>query len=129
MGSVRVEVDPERERLDGRLARATPAADRAAPLGHERPRPAAERRDLERLAEPREARDPQPQPPQDPHAAAVEPRVDDVGEGGVLQPAGDRVEARPPGRRDVGQAGRDRVPEHPPVGRRRNERVVRQARR
>ena len=121
MGAVGVEVDPQRERLDRRLALGAGDDHRAAPLGHERPGPAAERPHLERVPEPREPHDAEPQAPQHPHAAAVEPGVDDVGERRVLQPPRDRVEPGAARRGDVGEAGRDGMPEHPAVGGRRDE--------
>jgi hypothetical protein len=116
-GAVRRQVDPQRGRLDVGAVR---AADRRAALRPQRPDAAAERGDLERLAEARRPLDAQLRPAHDPHAVVVDARIDDVGPCGVLEPAGDRVQARPPRRRDVGEPDRRRVVVDPPGGGRRD---------
>jgi hypothetical protein len=59
------------------------------------------------LAEAREARDRDPRAPDDPQRGLPQPRVDDVVQRRVLQPARQRVEPDAAAGRRVGQAGDD----------------------
>jgi hypothetical protein len=111
---VGLEVDPQRDGLD--RDRASAAHDAAA-LGPERRRPAAERRDLELVEQPREPAHRQREPAHDPHAGVVEPGVARVVVGGVLEPARDGVEPRAAARRDVAELDAIEVPVDAPGGR------------
>ena len=105
-----VEADPSRDCLDRRCL--TP--DRCPPLGREASDPAAERPQLELLAEAGKGLRPDSGPADDPGAATLESRVDEVGVGDVLEPAGDRVEAAAAARGGVRDARPDRLLVHPP---------------
>ena len=93
------------------------AAHGAAPLGHEAPGAAAPRRHRDVLVHPGEALDAQAQAPHDPHAVVGHAGVEQVGEGRVLQPAGDRVQAHAARRSDVAQPGPRSIGEDAPLGR------------
>ena len=66
---------------------------------------------------PREALDAQAQAPHDPHAVVGQAGVEEVGEGRVLQPARDRVQAHAARRRDVAQPGPRSIGEDAALGR------------
>jgi hypothetical protein len=83
-------VHPQRHGLD---EPPVVAAHGAAPLGHEAAGAAAPRGHRDVLVHAREALDAQAQPAHDPHAVVGHAGVEEVGEGRVLQPAGDRVQA------------------------------------
>ena len=95
-----IEADPERDRLD----RGALAMDRGAPLGGEAADAAAEGAQRMSLTEARERVDPDPGASHDPGPPPLEPGVDQVRVGDVLQPARHRVQpgaARGVGVRDA----------------------------
>ena len=107
-------MDPEGDRLE---VTALGAVDTGAPLGPQRPGARAERRQLQRLPEAREALHDDGHAAHHPDAVVGDAGVDDVGPGGVLQPARDGVQARAAVGRDVAEAGRDGMRVDAPGGR------------
>src|SRR4029077_15286303 len=86
---LRIETDPQRDRLDlGVLA-----SDRGPALRGQASGAAAVRPQLQVLPEAREGLRPDAVAPHDPGALALEPRVDQIGVGDVLEPARHRIQA------------------------------------
>src|SRR6478736_6670640 len=112
-----VHMDPHGDRLHPAAA----ARDAGAPLRRQAPGRAAERPHRNRLAEVREGLHLHPRPAHEPGATVGEPGVHDVGEGDILEPARNRVQAHAARPRDVRQPRRDLALEHAAPGRRRDE--------